>query len=229
MEPLLDQLAHHMDSNSMNHVSRGRFSNLALLPLAFLPGLLLIATLKYLNASGWADEYSTLLPFGVLSALCSSWIAFLCDSIIFVNRVETNCWDGSFERLLIFGKRSCNDILATCFYWPSRMKTWPNHSPEPPPIDAGSPHPRFTSRIRRGSVQGSLSDKTNYEAVLHSSGCAGHGSNGCDDLFHASCSLGYFRVCRIVIAHWRDIRLGSVFDAEAKGTKPRLRLKFYVA
>ena len=42
-------------------------------------------------------------------------------------------------------------ISALFLCW--RMK-WLNHSPEPSPIDAASPHSRFTSRIRRGSRHG---------------------------------------------------------------------------
>ena len=42
-------------------------------------------------------------------------------------------------------------ISALFLCW--RMK-WLNHSPEPSPIDAASPHSRFTSRIRRGSGHG---------------------------------------------------------------------------
>jgi len=40
-------------------------------------------------------------------------------------------------------------VLFLCW----RMK-WPNYSLEPPPIEAASPHSRFTSRIRRGSRHG---------------------------------------------------------------------------
>jgi hypothetical protein len=74
-----------------------------------------------------------------------------------------------------------------------------------------------------------LGDIAHHETLLYSSSCAGRGSDGCDDIFHASCSLGYFRVCRIVGTHCHDIWLGSVLDAEAEGATLRLSLRFYVA
>src|ERR1035441_7071078 len=76
MEPLLDMLARHMDTTPLNHVRSGRFSCLWLLPLAFLPGLFLIASLKYLDASGWMERYDAFVAFGLLTALSSLAIAF---------------------------------------------------------------------------------------------------------------------------------------------------------
>jgi hypothetical protein len=77
MEPLLDKLARQIDTKPLNHIRRGRFSHLWMLPLAFLPGLLLIASLKYFNnASGWVKRCDAFLVCGLLTALCSLVIAF---------------------------------------------------------------------------------------------------------------------------------------------------------
>jgi hypothetical protein len=66
-----------MQIKSLHPIQRGRFSSLALLPVAFLPGLLFILTLKYLNASGWADGDGTFQLFALCNALCSLGVAFL--------------------------------------------------------------------------------------------------------------------------------------------------------
>jgi hypothetical protein len=89
----------------------------------------------------------------------------------------------------------------------------------------------FISMSRSAAVPEllSLGDITHHETALYSSSCAGRSSDGCDDILHANCSLGYFRVCRIVSTHCLHIWLGSVFDAEAEGTTLRLSLRFYVA
>jgi hypothetical protein len=74
-----------------------------------------------------------------------------------------------------------------------------------------------------------LGDIAHHETILHSSSGTSRGSDGRDDIFHAGCSLGYFRVCRLVRAHCHDIWPSSVFVAKAEGATPRLSLGFYVA